>query len=83
MKKVWKNFSQLVSNKKAFPFLARQIPLVIYRSYVPDFTPHPCMKQKWNVTMGVAYQSTDKLIPYFRTWTCFCPDMWVGGGVMG
>jgi hypothetical protein len=38
------------------------------------------MTQKWNVTMGVAYQSTEKLIPYFINWNCFCPDIcrWEG-----
>lgn len=66
VKKVWKNLSHLVSNKKACPSLARHIPLVPYRSYVPDFASNPCMTQKWNITMGVAYQSTEKLIPYFR-----------------
>jgi hypothetical protein len=82
VKKVWKNLSHLVSNKKALPFLARRIPLVAYRSYLPDFTPNPCMTQKWNVTMVVAYHGTVKLIPYFRNWNCFCPDIsgWRGGG---
>jgi hypothetical protein len=56
VRKVWNNLSHLVSNKKALPFLARHIPLVPYTSYLPGFTPNPYMAQKWNVTMGVAYQ---------------------------